>query len=120
KKINDQYGHIAGDRVLKYICDFYRDTLRKSDFLGRYGGEEFLLILPETSQDVALELMNNARTNMLKQKTVIGETPIDVTVSAGVSEVRPEDKNAWQAVERADEALYKAKASGRDRVKKYI
>jgi len=119
KKINDQYGHIAGDRVLKYICEFYRDSLRRSDCLGRYGGEEFLLILPETSQDATLELMNNARINMLKQKTIIGETPIDVTVSIGVSEVRPEDDSAWQAVERADEALYEAKESGRDCVKKY-
>jgi len=120
KKINDQFGHIAGDHVLEYICEFYRETLRKSDCIGRYGGEEFLIILPETSQDVALELMNNARKNMLKQKTIIGKTPVEVTVSIGVSEVRPEDDNAWQAVERADEALYQAKESGRDCVKKYL
>jgi len=119
KKINDQFGHVAGDHVLKRICGFYRDILRKSDCIGRYGGEEFILLFPETSQVVASDLMNAARIGMAKQKIIIGTTPIDVTVSVGISEVRPDDEKAWQAVERADEALYQAKESGRDCVKEY-
>jgi len=119
KKINDRFGHVAGDKVLEYICEFYRETLRKSDCIGRYGGEEFIILLPETTQDAAFELMNDARTNMAKQKIIIGKTQIDVTVSIGISEIRPQDEKAWQAVERADEALYQAKESGRDCVKAY-
>lgn len=117
KRINDEFGHIAGDSVLKHICMYFNDSLRKSDSIGRYGGEEFLILFPETSQDFAFNLMDKVRHDMSSQKIIVGSLSIDVTVSIGITEVRSGDDDAWQAVKRADDALYQAKEAGRNCVK---
>lgn len=117
KKINDQYGHVIGDKVLKKICIYFRQTLRKTDCIGRYGGEEFLIIFPETHKQTAFDLMSKGGEGISKDPLIIEDLSINATVSIGVSEVSKDDVDAWMAVKRADSALYKAKSSGRDCVK---
>jgi diguanylate cyclase len=114
KNINDQYGHITGDYVLKYICAHFRESLRKSDCVGRYGGEEFLILLPETNLDQAFNLVDKARLSLFKKNIVVEKETIKVSVSLGVTEILSSDTNAGQAIKRSDDALYKAKKSGRN------
>jgi len=114
KRINDQYGHLTGDQVLKYISIFFRESLRRSDCIGRYGGEEFIILFPETHIEEAHDLMDKSRTGLANKKIIVGDVAIDATVSVGISEVMNEDDDAWEAVKRADRALYKAKSSGRN------
>ena len=117
KRINDTYGHQAGDSVLREFAATVQRQIRDSDSFGRYGGEEFLLMLPETSIDEALALAERVRASI----AALGfpELPdLAVTVSIGVAEFRVDEPIA-QTVARADEALYQAKASGRNRVVRY-
>jgi diguanylate cyclase (GGDEF)-like protein len=112
KKINDTYGHDKGDYALKTIAEIARRTLRKSDYIIRWGGEEFLVILPETDLDGAKKVAEKIRSNVENYNLkVIGK----VTVSIGVTMLKmgePLDN----AIKRADEALYAAKNKGRNRV----
>lgn len=117
KKINDQYGHVTGDHALKHISVFFRESLRRTDCVGRYGGEEFIILFPETRKELAFDLMDKSRIDLSNKKIMVGSSSIDVTVSIGVTEVMSSDEDAWQAVKRADLALYKAKSSGRNCVK---
>lgn len=116
KKINDTYGHLSGDQVLKHLCMFLRRKLRKSDCIGRYGGEEFLIMLPETEQKIAVDVMEECREGLAREEIIIAEKSVSVEVSIGVSELASDDEDAWQVVKRADFALYKAKEQGRNRV----
>lgn len=115
KKINDRYGHPAGDEVLRTFGINIFANIRSIDKFGRYGGEEFLMILPETHVEAAANLLDRLRgiIRALQWKT-IGPT-LDVTFSAGVVEILPEDTCDTVLV-RADAALYTAKLSGRNRV----
>lgn len=117
KKINDQYGHVTGDHVLKKIAVFFKHALRKSDCFGRYGGEEFIVMLPQTGVDEARELMDKSRIELSDKKLVVGKSEISVTVSIGVTELMSDDEDAWQAVKRADLAMYQAKSAGRNCVR---
>ena len=110
KKINDTYGHEFGDFVLSEIGKILQNTFRKSDIIGRWGGEEFIIILPETSYEDALKLAEKLR------KTIENHNfkDVKVTISVGVSEYTGNFENS---LKRADEALYKAKNSGRNQVK---
>lgn len=116
KKINDTYGHLTGDQILKHICSSLKDTLRKSDCIGRYGGEEFLILLAETDQDTAFEVMNKYRETLSKEPVIIADQKIDISVSIGLSQFKETDEDAWQAVKRADFAMYEAKTAGRNQV----
>jgi len=118
KKINDTHGHMVGDQVLKQLNMFMRHSLRKSDCIGRYGGEEFLIMLPETDPQLAYEVMENCREALSKHKIEVSGNSINITVSIGISQLNSDDEDAWQAVKRADFALYRAKESGRNRVEK--
>jgi len=118
KNINDQFGHVSGDHVLKGLYQYFRNALRKSDFIGRYGGEEFLILLPETTLDKAFNLMDKCREGMSKNKLKVGDDLVNVTVSIGISEVESSDSDAWEAVKRADKVLYQAKDAGRNCVQK--
>ncbi len=120
KKVNDQYGHMVGDQVLKNIATYLRKTLRKSDCVGRYGGEEFLIMLPETSLQKAFDVMDQCREGLAKYDMVTTEGTIHISVSIGVAELSKEDEDAWQTVKRADFALYKAKEEGRNCVVKSL
>ena len=112
KKVNDTYGHLAGDQVLKTIVDITRKNIREIDYLIRWGGEEFMIILPETGLDKAEELAERIRQIIeIHQFNEIGK----VTVSFGVAQLRKSDSEKT-FIKRSDDALYKAKINGRNRV----
>ena len=86
KNINDNYGHPSGDMVLRHVSDILKDSVRKSDFLGRYGGEEFVIILPETGPDDALQVAEKIRQKVESSPIKINtEETLNITLSAGVS-----------------------------------
>jgi diguanylate cyclase (GGDEF)-like protein len=117
KRINDTYGHQAGDTVLREFAATVQRQIRDSDSFGRYGGEEFLLMLPETSINEAQALAERVRASIAR----LGFSALPdlaVTVSIGVAEFRVDEPIA-QTVARADEALYQAKSGGRNRVVNY-
>ena len=112
KAVNDSYGHLAGDQVLKAVSHRIRNTVRAYDILGRYGGEEFLIIMPDTSVEDARELAERIRTRV-KEETVNNAT---ITLSLGVVCVEESDRSVDDIIRRADQNLYKAKKDGKDRV----
>jgi diguanylate cyclase (GGDEF)-like protein len=116
KSINDAFGHEAGDRVLSCVADVIREELRAQDLVGRWGGEEFLAILPDTDSTKAQASAERVRNAFsAKDWKAITGGDVEVTISIGVSELRAgEDLSA--AVSRADMALYRSKTSGRNRV----
>lgn len=115
KKINDSYGHAAGDRVLKVISELLRKSLREVDYVGRYGGEEFVGILPDTSNAQALVVAEKLRKNIESCEFHFREKRVVVTASCGVAQISSVDTDKT-LFERADSALYKAKAAGRNRI----
>jgi diguanylate cyclase (GGDEF)-like protein len=114
KNINDSYGHTVGDQVLVQLADMMRQGVRESDMVGRYGGEEFLILLPNTELKKASELA--ARLCKIVRETGIdvGEE-INLTVSIGVAEYKHGEENWQKLLSRADMALYEAKNTGRNR-----
>jgi diguanylate cyclase (GGDEF)-like protein len=119
KQINDQFGHQQGDAVLKGIATVLRTTLRAYDLVGRYGGEEFIALLPESDLDTAVEIAERLRATLAATtllRTGSGE-PHPTTASLGVAQWRLGD-SVDTLVHRADQALYRAKAAGRNRVEK--
>ncbi|MEX2479348.1 MAG: GGDEF domain-containing protein [Gammaproteobacteria bacterium] len=115
KHINDEYGHTAGDRVLSTVARKLSEIIRESDMLSRFGGEEFVLLLPETSAQQAFVLIEKLREHIEHCPFRHKDTPVKVTVSCGVAEFR--DGDALDAVfDRADAAMYRAKKAGRNRV----
>jgi diguanylate cyclase (GGDEF)-like protein len=115
KRINDTYGHAAGDTVLRQFCKVVQQHVRAVDSFGRYGGEEFMLMLPETPAMDAMVLAERVRQAVEKLRCVDGGSEIVLTVSIGVAEFRHGEQIS-QTVARADEALYLAKSGGRNRV----
>ncbi len=118
KAINDLCGHPAGDRLLRRIAQLLRGEMRKQDFIGRYGGEEFLAVLPETTADDGAVLLERCRKKVAEITARRGKNSegIPVTLSAGVTELAGGDENLSELLERADHLLYRAKEEGRDRV----
>jgi len=112
KQVNDTLGHLAGDRVLVALAGVARAQVRGSDLVGRWGGEEFLILCPETSAEQALVLAERLVQATREHDFATGQRH---TVSAGVASLRPED-SADSLLQRADLALYRAKDGGRDRV----
>jgi len=117
KKVNDTYGHGAGDRVLQAVAERLRDNVRPLDIVCRPGGEEFLVILPESSGDRAAAAGERLRRAIAAEPFDAGDGHmIDVTVSAGISVLDGSDDTPVDLLNRADIALYSAKRSGRNRV----
>ncbi|WOE70721.1 diguanylate cyclase [Hydrogenimonas thermophila] len=116
KKINDKYGHLAGDKVLKAFASLLMHRMRESDIVVRYGGEEFIAILPETSKKRAFITVESIRKVVEEMKVHIDSIDlIRITMSAGISEYNYEDSlEEW--IKRADDALYLAKDRGRNRI----
>lgn len=114
KKINDTLGHLAGDRVLVEVAARLRNRLRESDYLGRFGGEEFLALLPDTDAESAAIVAEALRTSIAATPVPADGATVGVTVSAGWATWSGQTPEALVAV--ADEALYRAKGSGRNRV----
>ena len=118
KKINDTYGHKAGDDVLRILAQVCSKTLRSVDISSRLGGEEFAFILPETPQQVALDVAERLRLALSAAQVPIagGETVLCFTVSIGLTSLNGEKDSLDDLMSRADKALYRAKNSGKDRV----
>lgn len=114
KEINDTFGHCAGDKVLKAVADSLRLSLRNEDFCGRWGGEEFLIMLPETGLAQAGVVAEKLLAAVRDARVAWEEQTISVTMSAGVGEFRT-GLSIDQCIKQVDDALYAAKNSGRDR-----
>ncbi len=116
KQINDNYGHMAGDEVLRQVSNHIRSCIRETDFVGRYGGEEIVVILPETDIKTARVIAEKIRETIESHPVRFEEYTIKVTSSIGISNLRPEHKDYHEVFSEADEALYLAKEEGRNRV----
>ena len=113
KIINDTHGHKAGDKTLIIIAQLLSKHCRKTDFVARFGGEEFIMLLPNTTEQSAATLTNKIRTVIEKTGFNAGGQHINITISCGLSEFRKGDTSG-SVFERADQALYQSKANGRN------
>ncbi|MDX3773244.1 diguanylate cyclase [Chromatiaceae bacterium AAb-1] len=115
KRINDNYGHSAGDKTLKAIAKALKQSLRETDFIARYGGEEFIMLFPETTlEDIEIPL-NKIRTKINNIAFKFKNQSVPITLSFGATQLRNDDSSR-SAFDRADEALYEAKKAGRDTI----
>jgi diguanylate cyclase (GGDEF)-like protein len=115
KQINDQFGHHAGDIAIVAACTRMHDCVRGHDYIGRYGGEEFLAVIPDADEATALQIAERMRSRISTNPVVYNANPISVTVTIGVALSRPED-TPEMLLRRADLALYNGKRLGRDTV----
>jgi two-component system C4-dicarboxylate transport sensor histidine kinase DctB len=116
KRINDKYGHPAGDKVLQMLVAASKETLREEDVFARFGGEEFIVILPNTDAQVGQAVAERLRAKVMDQPIIVNDELLYVTVSCGVSEHRQNEPTIEDAIKRADEALYAAKGGGRNQL----
>ncbi len=116
KEINDKYGHPAGDLVLKRLATIFKEELTSADSVGRYGGDEFLLIMPNIQLDTAKQHVEKIRRRLTKSGVRVAERTVAVTISTGVASTRSEaqPQESLELVKKADDALYAAKRSGRN------
>lgn len=116
KKVNDIYGHMAGDYVLKEVSKIFINTLRKTDFVYRYGGEEICILMPETLIEKAFIPLERLRKTIENRNFIFDGKKMNVTVSIGASTFKKEMRDANELIEKADAALYRAKKSGKNKV----
>ncbi|TPQ44099.1 GGDEF domain-containing protein [Cupriavidus pinatubonensis] len=114
KRINDQHGHLVGDRVLVHFVETVRQALRHTDQLGRFGGEAFVVLMPQTDRPTALATAERLRQAVANQQASDGWPTC--TASVGLASVEAGETTLDGVLSRADAALYRAKADGRDRV----
>jgi diguanylate cyclase len=115
KKLNDTYGHLAGDKALRHLVKVVKDTLRSMDVIARFGGEEFLILLPETSVEAAASAMVRVQRELTKHFFLHDNEKMLITFSCGVA-LRHQNEDQASLMARADNAMYKAKTSGKNRV----
>jgi diguanylate cyclase (GGDEF)-like protein len=116
KMVNDTYGHDAGDSVIKALAKVLRQSVRASDMVIRFGGEEFLIVLLETSPEAADQVAEKIRASVEALEIPTGHVVIKKTISIGLADFPGDSDTFWQAVKFADVALYQAKETGRNRV----
>jgi diguanylate cyclase (GGDEF)-like protein len=116
KNVNDQFGHPVGDEVLRQVARLLADGCRESDMAARYGGEEFVVVAPETTAPAAAEFAERLRMSICSKPLAVHGKAVEVTVSFGVADHEGR-KTPEELVQAADEALYRAKAAGRNCVK---
>ncbi|TCZ78549.1 tetratricopeptide repeat-containing diguanylate cyclase [Lysobacter sp. N42] len=114
KRINDSFGHLAGDEVIARVADACQQALRQNDAIGRTGGEEFLVVLPDTGIEAATQVGERLRSNVEALRWHDVAPDLQVTVSLGVATLRADDSSVQDVLRRADAALYRAKAAGRN------
>ncbi|ANF27097.1 MULTISPECIES: sensor domain-containing diguanylate cyclase [Stutzerimonas] len=119
KKINDSYGHQAGDAVIQQTAELVRQSTRDADIAGRYGGEEFVVLLPDTDSEGAVTFAERLRQSIEAHEVVHEGRSIRFTVSLGIADLSEPTNGYAQLIERADIALYSSKASGRNQVTLY-
>lgn len=115
KRLNDAHGHDTGDAALIHLVSVIRETLRPQDTLARFGGEEFIILLPDTPAEDAAKALTRVQRELTRRYFLANNEKLLITFSAGVTEVRADDTQA-AAVKRADEAMYTAKTAGKNRV----
>lgn len=115
KRINDQYGHLAGDKVLRLMAKVLRSSLRGVDFIARFGGEEFVILMPSTGGESARQAAEKVRKAVEQSPFNFQSRPVHITISIGVAEVVSDD-TAESLFGRADSNLYAAKSNGRNKV----
>lgn len=117
KNVNDTYGHLVGDKVIKHIAQVSHQSLRETDYIGRLGGEEFIALLPKADQASAVIIAERIRTKIEASSVEqTNDKGVKVTVSIGVSECLPTDNDVTEVIKRADDRLYLAKNNGRNQV----
>ena len=116
KKVNDTYGHAAGDEILKSVSQTAQSALRNSDLLARYGGEEFIILVLESDKELAFKLAERIRSKIADSSFEFMGNTIKITVSLGVATKTDSSMTLEEVIQLADKALYKAKANGRYRV----
>lgn len=116
KKFNDQYGHLAGDQILREIAVIIKDNIREIDIAGRYGGEEFCVVLPDTDKEGAQYVAERIRQATASTSIKAYDTTIKATVSIGVATFPVDGTQKEELIDKADWALYRAKKQGRNRV----
>ncbi len=119
KQINDTYGHDIGDELLHYIAEVLKNSVRKSDLVARFGGEEFLILLQDIKEGQAVVIGEKLRGAVEKSRFQTKAGTIRRTISIGVSEFPIDDEDIWQVIKFADVALYRAKEKGRNRVVRF-
>ncbi|MGI3003282.1 sensor domain-containing diguanylate cyclase [Shewanella algae] len=117
KRINDSLGHIAGDRVIQHLSHILSQNLRETDCAGRYGGEEFAVVLSHTSAEDALAFAERLRTQVENSRFSFNGQPVPFTISLGICDLNDEVENSDQWLANTDRALYQAKISGRNCVR---
>jgi diguanylate cyclase (GGDEF)-like protein len=116
KEINDTYGHAEGDRILCMVTEHLKSNIREIDILGRYGGDEFTIILPETDLFVATNVAERVRQSINGIPTLIKDQPVQISLSIGVARANPETADLMTLLDQADAAMYTAKQAGGNRV----
>jgi len=116
KTVNDTYGHQAGDKVLQEFARICKASVREIDLVGRYGGEELIILLPETTLEATQQVAQRLRNSIASTPVLIDQRQIQVTVSIGLSRMDENTPNLETLIARADQAMYLAKHHGRNRV----
>ncbi|MES2025208.1 MAG: diguanylate cyclase [Pseudomonadota bacterium] len=116
KKINDTKGHHAGDEIIQAVADICRSAIRKADTACRFGGDEFVIALPNTGLEQAMEFAKRLHDRFRKELSQFSVEGTVVTASIGVTTMAPEDRSYEDTLKRADRALYEAKSMGKDRI----
>jgi diguanylate cyclase (GGDEF)-like protein len=114
KRVNDSFGHAAGDQVLRTLAARLLESIREGDKAGRYGGEEFLILLPGTTEKSASKMAERLLGSIRELEIAVNHQAVTITVSIGIAEYRIGDESWDQLLNRADQALYKSKENGRD------
>lgn len=115
KQLNDTFGHRTGDDALRHLAIVIREALRTQDLLGRYGGEEFLIVLPDADLESAAEIVRRLQRELTKRFFLTENQRLLITFSAGVGQIAP-GEDPYAAIDRADKAMYAAKRAGKNRV----
>jgi len=115
KKINDAHGHDTGDAALVHLAHVARQVLRPQDTVARYGGEEFVIVMPDTALDQGVDAMTRLQRELTKRFFLEGNERLLITFSAGVAQMAADEQGA-EAIKRADQGMYLAKRSGKNRV----
>ena len=116
KEINDRYGHISGDAVLRAATDRLQSALRSYDYIGRFGGEEFLIIMPGCEPGLAMSIAERARRTLSASPLEVEGKRLSLSISLGVACLSPNTADPVALIHAADQALYRAKAAGRNRI----